>query len=103
MLEWTGKTRESILLEPLSTSANAEEVLRRHMEVRDQMQAKDYEFAYVDELGRRLMAKSTEPGAIQDKLAELVQARGQLDNEWTKRDQECRQLVNYFYLKLFLF
>lgn len=93
LLDWTAKTCDAILLEPLSANSLVEEVLRRHAEVRDQIQAKDYEFAYVEELGGRLMAKGAASKGVKARLTELTDARERMDAEWTRRERECRQVL----------
>jgi hypothetical protein len=53
---------------------------------------KDYEFAYVDELGRRLM-KNKKLNAVEQKLEEVLKAKAALKGIWKCRDQEYRQLL----------
>ncbi|KAL3084188.1 hypothetical protein niasHT_039314 [Heterodera trifolii] len=92
LLEWTAKTSDSIRLEPLSAHSQAEDVLHRHAKIRDQMQAKEYEFSYAEELGGRLMRKGAANG-VEKRLAELAEAKGALESEWAKRETECKQLL----------
>ncbi|KAI3422187.1 hypothetical protein GPALN_012720 [Globodera pallida] len=92
LLEWTAKINDSILLEPLSAGSQAEDVLHRHAKIRDQMQAKEYEFAYAEELGRRLMAKGASK-EVGKRLSQLAEAQALLGAEWTKRERECKQLL----------
>jgi predicted nuclease with TOPRIM domain len=83
-----------MLMEPLSGTTPAEEVLRRHAEVREQIEGKQFEFGYVEELGRRLVAKGQPRDEVEERLRELERARAELEQQWQSREANYGGQIN---------
>lgn len=108
-MEWVDKTHQNILIDadqsiittiskkvaPISSlnSNLAEEIVKRHMEVRDEVAAKEYEFDYVNELGNRLLVKNPCLDHVSAKLDELFRSKANLEDAWNTKDREYKQLL----------
>ncbi|CAK5045294.1 unnamed protein product [Meloidogyne enterolobii] len=94
LLDWTQKCSEQINLS-CDTSASTKEALRRNSELRKQIDGKQFEFGYVEELGQRLIEKGypKEQVKINRKLKELKNVMNELEGFWEKREDKCRQLL----------
>lgn len=107
--EWITKTHQNILIDadqsivttvskkvvPISSlnSNLAEEIVKRHMEIRDEINAKEYEFDYVKELGNRLLSKNPRLDYVNTKLDELFQNKKNLEDAWNTKEREYKQLL----------
>lgn len=91
-MEWMSKTAQKILHEPTG-GTSAEELVKRHKELRDEINAKDYEFEYVHELGQRLLAKNPRLPGVNETLSEIVASKKALDDAWRQKDLEYRRLL----------
>uniref|UniRef100_A0A915LTC5 SH3 domain-containing protein n=1 Tax=Meloidogyne javanica TaxID=6303 RepID=A0A915LTC5_MELJA len=104
LLDWTQKCSEQINLPcdlfsssssslPSASEEAAEEALRRNSELREQIDGKQFEFGYVEELGQRLIEKGYPKEQVKQKLEELEHARNDLEFQWQKREEDCRRLL----------
>lgn len=93
LLDWVYKTTNTILNEPIG-GVSAEELVKKHMELKDEINAKDYEFDYVYELGRRLLSKNPRLTHVTKKLDEIAAAKRALEDAWKRRDYEYKQLFD---------
>lgn len=108
LLDWTQKCSEQINLPcdlfpssssslPSASEEAAEEALRRNSELREQIDGKQFEFGYVEELGQRLIEKGYPKEQVKQKLEELEHAKNELEFQWQKRE------VLIFLLKLIFY
>uniref|UniRef100_A0A915MDZ1 Calponin-homology (CH) domain-containing protein n=1 Tax=Meloidogyne javanica TaxID=6303 RepID=A0A915MDZ1_MELJA len=104
LLDWTQKCSEQINLPcdlfpssssslPSASEEAAEEALRRNSELREQIDGKQFEFGYVEELGQRLIEKGYPKEQVKQKLEELEHAKNELEFQWQKREDDCRRLL----------
>lgn len=97
LLGWVGKTRQGILDDSLSLTTNqpAEELVKRHMEIRDEINAKEYEFEYANELGNRLLSKNPILQHVNTTLHNIGQSKKDLEDTWRQKDYEYKQLFEH--------
>uniref|UniRef100_A0A915EMN4 Spectrin beta chain n=1 Tax=Ditylenchus dipsaci TaxID=166011 RepID=A0A915EMN4_9BILA len=93
LLDWMTKTRQAIIEESVSSVVPAEEMVKKHMEVRDEIKAKEYECDYVNELGNRLLSKNSRLPHVHKRLDEIKKAKADLEQTWKDKDHQYRQLL----------
>jgi len=93
LLEWLQRTTQKIVNEP-SGGLNAEDLLQSHLQLRDEIAAKDYEMDYVNELGNRLLKKNPGLNNVSMKLKEVVLAKRNLEDAWNMKYHEYQQLFD---------
>lgn len=79
----------------LAINQPAEEVLKRHIEICDEINAKEYEFDYVNELGNRLLSKNPKFEHVSATLHNIESAKKDLENIWQQKNHDYRQLFEY--------
>ncbi|KAI1720497.1 spectrin repeat domain-containing protein [Ditylenchus destructor] len=93
LLDWINKTKDDIQQEVVTGIVPAEDMVKHHMEIRDEINAKQYEFDYVNELGNRLLSKNAHLPQVAARLQELRLARENLEQTWNDKDRQYRQLL----------
>jgi spectrin beta len=93
LLEWLHRTTHAIINEP-ANALSAEDLLQSHVQLRDEIAAKDYEIAYVDDLGKRLLRKNPGLTQVHDKLREVAASKKALEEAWNSRYHEYQQLFD---------
>lgn len=106
LLNWTAKTKQQMLEEPVCCrlfrqiwkdfkvgGEPAEESVKRHGDLRDRINAKEYEFDYVNELAQTLLKKDRKLPAVVEALGRVFRAKDDLEQAWRRRDNEYRQLL----------
>lgn len=92
-MDWINKTKDDIQQELVTGIVPAEDMVKHHMEIRDEINAKQYEFDYVNELGNRLLSKNAHLPQVAARLQELRLARENLEQTWNDKDRQYRQLL----------
>ncbi|CAD5229846.1 unnamed protein product [Bursaphelenchus xylophilus] len=93
LINWAVKTKQQMLEEPIGGEP-AEDLVKRHDDLRDKINAKDYEFGYVDELGHNLLRKNPALRNVHDTLEKVHNARQDLEDAWKRRENEYKQLFD---------
>lgn len=65
------------------------------MEIRDEINAKEYEFEYANELGNRLLSKNPKFEHVVSILNNIGNAKKDLEDTWRQKDHDYRQLFEY--------
>ncbi|CAD5225498.1 unnamed protein product [Bursaphelenchus okinawaensis] len=93
LIDWAVKTKQQMLEEPVGGEP-AEELVKRHDDLKDKINAKDYEFKYVDDLGRKLLKKNPNLRNVEETLHKVHKARQDLEDAWRRRENEYKQLFD---------
>lgn len=68
-------------------------MVKRHLDLRAKINAKEYEFDYVKELAQTLLRKDRKLPVVVETLEKVYQAKDDLEQAWRHRDNEYRQLL----------
>lgn len=68
-------------------------MVKRHADLRDKINAKEYEFDYVNELAQTLLKRDRKIPTVIETLEKVFRAKDDLDQAWRRRDNEYRQLL----------
>ncbi|CAB3398580.1 unnamed protein product [Caenorhabditis bovis] len=95
MIVWIEKTRKQMLedVHPVDVD-EAEELLKKHYELGEQIKEKKYEVEYVQELGRRLLERNPRVPNVNEQLKELVNEMAMLKDLYRKRDIMLKQQLD---------
>jgi hypothetical protein len=68
-------------------------LVKRHADLRDKINAKEYEFDYVNELAQTLLKRDRKMPTVIETLERVFRAKDDLEQAWRHRDNEYRQLL----------
>lgn len=91
---WIATTQESLsdTRRPVDV-ADAERQLERHYELKDELKRKKDEFAYVHELGERLLRKTPNLTDVKAQLLQLHQDQARLEQMWTQKEMALKEAL----------
>ncbi|CAI2353897.1 unnamed protein product [Caenorhabditis sp. 36 PRJEB53466] len=95
MNAWIEKTRKRMLedVHPVDV-AEAEELLKKHYELGEQIKDKKYEVEYCQELGRRLLERNPRMPKVEEQLQYLVTEMAGLRDLYRRRDTLLKQQLD---------
>ncbi|CAP39687.2 Protein CBR-SMA-1 [Caenorhabditis briggsae] len=95
MMSWIEKTRKGMMedVHPVDV-AEAEELLKKHYELGEQIKDKKYEVEYCQELGRRLLERSPRMPKVEEQLQALVSEMAALRDLYRRRDTILKQQLD---------
>ena len=93
LLAWVGSTKDKLTAAPERVGGveGAEELLKVHFELRDEMKTHEDEFGYVRELGARLMEKQPGNGEVKEILERLAKEEAELARLWRERESDLKE------------
>lgn len=95
MIGWIEKTRKVMMedVHPVDV-AEAEELLKKHYELGEQIKDKKYEVEYCQELGRRLLERNPRMSKVEEQLQNLVSEMASLRDLYRRRDTILKQQLD---------
>ncbi|CAI4223262.1 unnamed protein product [Auanema sp. JU1783] len=92
VLTWIDRTKSILAhdVRPVDVQ-EAEELLKKHYELGEQMKDKKYEVEYVHELGRRLLEKNPRLREVEEKLRALSNEMSDLKDMYRQRDARLKE------------
>uniref|UniRef100_A0A915PUP8 Spectrin beta chain n=1 Tax=Setaria digitata TaxID=48799 RepID=A0A915PUP8_9BILA len=92
---WIDKTKLALAdnTRPVDVSS-AEELLKKHYELNDDMCGKKYEFDYARDLGERLLQKNPALNDVRESLKKLDIEQQSLNALWKEKERRLKELLN---------
>ncbi|VDK61916.1 unnamed protein product [Onchocerca ochengi] len=92
---WIDKTKSTLVdnTRPVDVSS-AEELLKKHYELNDDISGKKYEFDYVHDLGQRLLQKNPALNDVKGSLKKLDTEQQTLNALWKEKERWLKELLN---------
>ncbi|EJD74610.1 beta chain spectrin [Loa loa] len=92
---WIDKTKLALVdnTRPVDVSS-AEELLKKHYELNDDISGKKYEFDYVRDLGQRLLQKNPALNDVRGSLKKLDTEQQAINALWKEKERWLKELLN---------
>uniref|UniRef100_F1KPH2 Spectrin beta chain n=1 Tax=Ascaris suum TaxID=6253 RepID=F1KPH2_ASCSU len=74
--------------------ASAEDLLKKHYELKEDIDSKKYEFEYVRDLGKRLLQKNPSLNEVRSTLARLDSEQRALMTMWAEKEQLLKEMLD---------
>ncbi|MFH4975130.1 hypothetical protein AB6A40_001839 [Gnathostoma spinigerum] len=95
LLNWAAKTKAQLTETPKPVNvASAEELLKRHYELSDDIASKKYEFDYVRDLGQRLLQKNPSLAKVKGILRDLEEERQKINGMWKDKERVLKEMLD---------
>lgn len=69
-------------------------MVKRHADLRDKINAKEYEFDYVKELSQTLLRKDRKLATVIEFMERVSHAKDDLEQAWRNRENEVRNRID---------
>ncbi|CAJ0573578.1 unnamed protein product, partial [Mesorhabditis spiculigera] len=95
MHAWIEKTKKTLsdMERPVDVQT-AEDTLKTHLELGDQIKDKKYAVEYIQELGRRLLVKNPKLNVVKEKLEQLQYAMAEIANIWKSKHAHLKHQLD---------
>ncbi|CAJ0961940.1 unnamed protein product, partial [Mesorhabditis belari] len=95
MHKWIEKTKKELndMMRPIDVQT-AEDMLKKHSELGEQIKDKKYEVEYVHELGKRLLDKNPRLNVVREKLGNLQHAMEEIRGIWSAKNAYLKQQLD---------
>ncbi|CAJ0573596.1 unnamed protein product, partial [Mesorhabditis spiculigera] len=95
MHAWIEKTKKTLsdMERPVDVQT-AEDMLKKYVELGEQIKDKKYAVEYVQELGRRLLVKNPKLNVVKEKLEQLQYAMAEIANIWKSKHAHLKQQLD---------